>query len=89
VWIGRVLVNDLIEIEESRLGNSLFAEGVEAFKWRVGKDPGGADSYCSWGGGDRAVGDITENSRGGLEMRAVVRAVKRSCSSKDSYRRHG
>ena len=52
MWVWRALVNDFVEIEESSIGDSFFAEGLQTAAAVVGEEPCCAERDGTWGGGD-------------------------------------
>ena len=61
--VGRVLVDDFVEVEEAGLRDSLFAEGLKAIEWRGREEPCCADGHCSWGCGYLGWGVLLEGFR--------------------------
>lgn len=50
--VRRVLVGHLVYVEESGIGNTLLAEGLEAIEGRGWEEPGRTDGDSSWGSRD-------------------------------------
>jgi hypothetical protein len=60
VWVGRVLIDDFVEVEEAGIGDAFFAEGLQAIAAVVGEEPGCAEGDGAWCCGDLARGVLFE-----------------------------
>jgi hypothetical protein len=56
VWVWRALVDDFVKVEEASIGDTLFAEGLQAIAAVVGEEPGCAEGDGAWCCGDLARG---------------------------------
>ena len=48
MWVGRVLIDDFVEVEEAGIGDAFLAEGLQAITAVVGQKPACAEWDGLW-----------------------------------------